>query len=129
MPKYYTPTQDEFFDGFQFQKNIDNEWTNGIQLYTLKDPVHLESYRVKYLDIDDIKDLGFTIKHEVPDEYTVLYKNIIAPQPFYYVLIFREENGLPFIELNDMYNHPLMAKIHIKNRNELEWLLNRYGIL
>lgn len=126
MAKYYTPTKDEFHKGFECEIYTEND---SYEKFLCDIDYNTPIYRVKYLDTDDIKDLGFTIKHEVPNEYIVFHKNVISQQPLYYALIFREENGLPFIELTDMYNHPLMAKVHIKNKNELSWLLNRYGIL
>jgi hypothetical protein len=126
LPKYYTPTADELHDGFKYQIKSGEEWKDSFMKY---DTFILPLYRVKYLDIDDIKELGFTIKKEMPD-CTYLSKNIVSEKlPFYYLLIFRLENELPFIEIQDMYNHPVMAKVHIKNKSELQWLLNRYGIL
>ena len=78
--------------------------------------------------MNDILSIGFNIQKET-DDHIALIKNITGERPDYYILYFRIENGLPFIELTDMYNNTMISKIHIKNINELSWLLNRYGIL
>lgn len=128
MPKYYIPTTDEFHSGFKFETKQENNFIKSSYTSSLQDD-DITKYRVKYLDIDDLKDLGFVIKQELSD-YTVLYKNIVNnDSPLYYIINFMEIHGLPYIELQDMYNHPMIARIHIKNKNELEWLLNRYGLL
>lgn len=61
--KYYTPTADEFHIGFEFERRdpISREWrsvtlTNNSIIAPDPDP---DVVRVKYLDRDDIEDLGF----------------------------------------------------------------------
>jgi len=68
MDKYYTPKLEEFHVGFEFEaQNIldRQEWINKVIIYG-KDISYKEiaikhkEVRVKYLDKDDIEDLGFT---------------------------------------------------------------------
>lgn len=126
MPKYYTPTQDEFSYGFscEIRKN-DDTYEKFEYLVTQDD---LLKFRVKYLDTDDLIKLGFMFKEKDVD-CDIFLRNVTGERPNYYLLHFYEEHGLPFIKIYNMYDHVIMDKVHIKNINELKWLLNRYGIL
>lgn len=124
---YYRPTKDEFFDGFAFETRAGENWVESFYntSWGQDDP---SDYRVKYLELADLIELGFTIKSQTENK-TILFKNVISDRPTYYVIEFHVEFDLPYITLMDMYNHTLIHELHIKNKSELKWLLNRYGIL
>lgn len=127
--KYYTPTQDEFHSGFEMiridgDNNITKHIFNNDQIMPLP-----EQIKVKYLDIEDLIELGFKIK-TTKDDKTILFKNVVNNEkPEFYILEFQTQNNMPFITLSDMFNQVMIAELHIKNKSELKWLLNRYGIL
>lgn len=127
MNKYYIPTKDEFFDGFKFETKVEDRFVESLYStsWSEDDPTN---FRVKYLNIQDLKSLGFNV---IDETYlgTMLEKNVTSAKPTFYRLFFTEENGLPFIQMTDTYNNILLGKIHIKNINELQWLLNKYGVL
>lgn len=124
---YYTPTADEFYSGFKFVTVVDGEYIDSVYTSSF-DNDDRTVYKVKYLNVEDLQDIGFVIQKE-NDTTITLIKNVIGQKPNYYIINFKSEYGLPFIELTDMYGNIMMSKIHIKNINELSWLLNRYGIL
>ena len=76
--KYYTPTIEEFYVGFEYEFNIlkDNKWKDfkfllGDEfnsLYELDEDINNNLIRVKYLDEQDIIDLKF-IKENCLDAY------------------------------------------------------------
>ena len=126
---YYTPTQDEFYSGFEMiridgDNNITKHIFNNDQIMPLP-----EQIKVKYIDIEDLIELGFKIK-TTKDDKTILFKNVVNNEkPEFYILEFQTQNNMPFITLSDMFNQVMIAELHIKNKSELKWLLNRYGIL
>lgn len=126
MSKYYTPTQDEFYYGFSCEALDDR--AEYVPYTYLSHQTQLTDFRVKYLEPSDILDLGFVIQRE-SDNVTVFIKNVIGERPDYYILHLMYENGLPFVEILNMYNVVLLSRIHIKNVHEIKWILNRYGIL
>lgn len=63
--KYYTPELEEFFPGFEFEESFEEKWYKRIcwrgdypKLFD-EDTDYETEYRVKYLDEQDIKELGF----------------------------------------------------------------------
>ena len=73
MNKYYTPSIEEFYVGFEYESSYDAQgngpWSkrcvdDSYQLVTVGD---YEQVRVKYLDIDDILSFGFTLVDEYDD--------------------------------------------------------------
>lgn len=127
MTKYYTPTKDEFFDGFKFETLAGEKFIESYYNTSWGD-VDASDYRVKFLDNEDIINLGFRITESLGNK-TVFEKNVISVKPTYYKLFFDTENDVPYVELIDMYNNVLLGRVHIKNISELKWLLNRYGVL
>ncbi len=126
MSKYYTPTQDEFYYGFSCEVlDSENEY-NPFQYLVHQD--QLTDFRVRYLEASDLIDLGFVMQRE-DNNVKVFIKNVTGERPDYYILHLMYENGLPFVEILNMYNVVLLSRIHIKNVHEIKWILNRYGIL
>lgn len=124
---YYIPTQDEFYNGFEYYYD-----ENKVTIFHNDfDETNFEyqNTKVKYLDIEDLIELGFKIK-TTKDDKTILFKNVVNNEkPEFYILEFQTQNNMPFITLSDMFNQIMIAELHIKNKSELKWLLNRYGIL
>lgn len=71
--KYYTPTIDEFYVGFECERKEDDIWkpytitlsswsSNALWLMLRDDP---SSFRVKYLDEEDIESLGFIKDNDI----------------------------------------------------------------
>jgi hypothetical protein len=67
MSKYYTPNIEEFHVGFRYQSHADPRTDNGwddevVDRNSIIYPLKVDSdvdYRVKYLDDDDIQELGW----------------------------------------------------------------------
>ena len=120
MDKYYTPELEEFHIGFEYEwLNENNEWikeTSPIEI-TIKD-FNKQTYglRVKYLDKEDIKSLGWELKTDlyIKNNLTLqVHKNSITIQ--YY------DN------FNNKWRTPV-EQINIKNKSELVKLLKQLGI-
>lgn len=138
MPSYYIPTSDEFCTGFEFEVYMEDK---GFQQSIFDDELPstlLEKSRVKILDSDDIKELGFRIKQEstntTNNSTTIEFiKNVISEQPLVYKLYLTIKYDMPYVTLvkdvNDFEDELYIANMHIKNKSELKWILNRYGIL
>ena len=93
------------------------------------------SYRVKYLDREDIESLGFnkTFKNEFGIEY-LFYENkdyqYCLYQSLNEVLIFRADKNISWFSrpsFSDAYR-PIFSGI-IKNKSELERVLKQVGVL
>lgn len=133
MPKYYTPTIDEFRDGFKFEMTdlFTDIWKERKYSYGHKLPEDMLRLRVKYLDFEDIVELGFT--HEEKDGNVDLFYKIFSLSDDIASLGLEYINDIPVITLwkdrtgNSSWDF-IVKQLHIKNINELEWILNRYGI-
>lgn len=123
---FYTPSFDELSHGFQMEVLQDNEWKP--RTFELKDwPYQQNHIRVKHLDVKDIEDLGFHFRSRSEDEYyfTKPIQSLLSND--YVTLWFKVINGRPFISLADSSNDYLLSPVFIQNKQELKWLLNRYG--
>lgn len=138
--KYYTPSIEEFYVGFEF------EWSSKIR----KEPFHFEmcdvdlisiiydeyehedeeelfknQFRVKYLDKEDIESLGF--------KYTdkTITENILITQYFeykdYIISFIDRANNVQITKLNNLGAFTLFSGT-IKNKSELKLLLKQVGI-
>lgn len=68
--KYYTPTIEEFHVGFEYEKQgVDGSWSKEIlevdELKDIKEEM-LPITRVKYIDLEDLYSLGYTLLKEAP---------------------------------------------------------------
>lgn len=125
---YYTPSLDEFHSGFVFEEKVNNEWAKKIfKQQTLFDILNT---RVKYLDEDDILDLGFRRSANMDGNVLIFRKDLLSATSTRYVVmeltyIFNE----PFVSLFDDQNEVILFEMNIKNVNELKWILNRYALV
>ena len=138
--KYYTPTIEEFHVGFECEvygfnpnnrlnNNFGKKWekiTFSIEDINLLKDKYLDSFRVKYLDREDIESLGWTSD----DNKTVYYKGN-------HMLLYREEEHEISIAIADPSKDKDMMislrsnevyKITIKNKSELKRLLKQLRI-
>lgn len=136
-PLYYTPSLGEFHVGFEYEeKQLENDTDYiyekqifGVDI-SVDGPLIIEgdiiekNIRVKYLDEEDIKALGFKPKDEKGvrmfrnDECKlILYKPSSQNPEDTYVMIVPDKPGQSFI-----------ARIYIKNKSELKRLLRQARI-
>jgi len=126
MANFYTPTPDEFYNGFEYYYDTDKSTIFHNDFDEINFDYSLT--KVKLLDVNDIIDLGFTIR-STSDGITHLFKNVPSNQPKYFNLFFESINDLPHVTITDMRDSQLIFQLHLKNKSELKWILNRYGIL
>ncbi len=137
--KYYTPEIEEFHVGFEFE--MDDTWGGWMPLTLteelLKNPsVSLGSgndrtnyylrTRVKYLDREDIKELGFELYKTHPGTTTHEFQSKDAR----YLITFDPEFGKSWnITISDE-NTPEFIFFHgfLKNKSELKKLMKQLGI-
>jgi len=128
MLNHYIPTVDELHVGFECKiKEGDNYVPYVITPHTNLN-VPMSDFKVKWLDKQDIIDLGFTLKKDF-DEFCKFYINVPHSEPLYYTLEFEHVGPNVYITLYDNFNKTLIEKLWIRNKNEIKWILNRYGIL
>lgn len=127
--KYYTPNIDEFNADFEFQMNNDDTWVDcKMKPEIIKDIVQSDRTRVKYLDADDIINLGFKLVSE---------NNSTNEKIATFVRANNTVKGTHFLEVNLHYSADeplvninyrdtlLIDRLNIKNVSELKFILNR----
>lgn len=119
-PKYYTPTLNEFFDGFEYE-SLDLVWNKTTfdfrDLEVIDDEIREGKIRVKHLDREDIESFGF------------VYSNVNSE---YYSL-----NGFDLTNLDNNYFNIYEDKGAdeycfrgtIKNKSELKKLIQMLNII
>jgi hypothetical protein len=130
--KYYTPSIEEFHVGFEF-KWFDT--SNGIWLVKEYNEatiiaLSLDRVRVKYLDSEDIKKLGWEqIENQIPEDVQLYmhnkktqYKGKETSILLYYI----PDTSWILISLIDTKQTVFAGKVY--NKSELEWLMKRLGI-
>lgn len=147
--KYYTPSIEEFFIGFEFEKYDDRKahyLNEGLtnwhkHIYDLKSirlsqlPTHLynNTIRVKYLDASDIEELGF--EHIESTENGVNFiKYIDNPKQSIHLTLFNANHRVGIAVYNFNVNPPMVCEEIgtfggiIKNKLELKKVLNMLNI-
>ncbi len=134
--KYYTPTKEEFHIGFEYEVKdyLDDQdktmidWIpftimDGEEIQDMIDETKHDSerFRVKYLDKDDIEDLGF-----IPstNEKHLYYLGDVSLQ--------LHNNNCLTIRYNNKFNNEWRTAVEfivIKNKSELKVLLKQLNIL
>ncbi len=126
---YYTPSIDEFHKGFEYEylSYANNNWHKLI--YEFDTNIDILKTRVKYLDESDIIDLGFRY-NDVINTKTSYVKEVQSVYTNDYVeLLFEIKYGEPFVEIVTGSGYVIFKELNIKNKSELSWLLNRYGLV
>ncbi len=149
--KYYTPTKEEFYIGFEYEFSYGNDFKkyiyDGRQVLTSEsyyddhgceyDAVEddLKYMRVKYLDRSDIEDLGFNDKHydgiQPRDTYFKIKTNDDVYQITVYWNMLRDDReNLVRIYKGKLHNYPYteIFRGDIKNKSELKILLKQLNI-
>lgn len=128
MVNHYIPSVDELHVGFECKiKEGDTYVPYVITTHTILN-VPISDFRVKWLDKQDLLDLGFSLKKDF-DSYSKFYINVPHAEPLYYTVEFEYVGPNVYITIYDNYNRRLLEHLWIRNKNELKWILNRYGIL
>lgn len=137
--KYYTPTIDEFYVGFEYEYRY-NHWEKRGYFPThfnfteLDNLISLQNIRVKYLDKTDIESLGFVDIHKGTDRGSIdrcykyqlrkIVSNKYEPIPTYKILCdlhyYPDKPGIIYIGG--------LCDFNIKNKSELVKLLKMLGI-
>ena len=132
--KYYTPTIEEFYVGFEYVKIMeDNDGNEFIECHEIDHPDDIfyattnESVRVKHLDLEDIENLGWFLDgFGYPD-----YK-INKVQLMYNFQILAEFNLELYtnskIIVSDIEKDNVFFQGIVKNKSELEKLMIQLGI-
>ncbi len=149
MNKYYTPTIDEFYVGFEYEwnnSNEDNEWRSSIAnvedcYYAVRDIeqyIDYNNYRVKYLDKEDIESLGWKFIGKTIDNWYELVIDRPAVMSAYtnsrYVLQhdFRTNQGVVIMAYDYSSGETGEHDIYrgsCKNKSELKKLLKQLKII
>lgn len=131
--KYYTPSIEEFYVGFEFEYNENSIWTKKIlefynnfsSLWSSKCDINL--FRVKYLDKEDIESLGFSINP--PNNYSGyedFFNYSIGVSPYRLWFTYDKHKVKITLPLSD--GKTLFEGV-IKNKSELKKLLQQLNIV
>jgi hypothetical protein len=127
--KYYTPTKEDFHIGFEFQIYEDFDYydeprwvdliygdhiTNDDQLGN-PFPIKEDRIRVKKLDQDDLRELGFRLIRNSWYEYSFKSEDFLVE--------FKNEGG----EYRIFHNKYLVFRGYLKNKSELKTVLRLVG--
>jgi len=129
--KYYTPKIEEFYVGFEYEYKMMGTWdkatfddlittdTDGALLDYIPTENSLNSFRVKYLDKEDIEYLGF--KHIGNNSFESNEDNYLSLE------YFKEEKGwyLTYSENESQFGFGGW----VKNKSELRKLMQQLNIL
>lgn len=135
---YYQPEIEEFHIGFQYEQELNNynwrkmvrppsdnfewvkfEFNTSTSLSKIQKEIKEEKIRVKYLDTEDLENLGFIEKLKKPDYFTSPKK----PTDSDYHLLFSFKDGV--LKLGGIHG----IAFHVKNKNELKKLCKQLDIL
>jgi len=124
--KYYTPTIEEFYVGFEYEV----KWYNGKEDVWSKRSItdwyqELENEsRVKYLDKEDIESLGW--KHVGGKMLNGAMQNYaISDRPY---ILYYAENNKTYLSIDIGYEGTQIFRGAIKNKSELKKLMKQLGI-
>lgn len=143
MDKYYKPTIDEFHVGFEYEHYSYNKWNKDIiTILDMEGDSNLNSIyenilkvRVKYLDEDDIKSLGWDLTltnlimsdgSKVEDVITGGY--IIDNVKFYIMYDIKDKLCRITFDNGNGYDHIRVA-ITVKNKSELKKIMKQLNII
>ena len=122
--KYYTPTIEEFHVGFEYEMNYkDNEWSYEFTPYDfdlISDFIREGKCRVKYLDLEDIKSLGFEYKWEERGTWSLVKDECLVT--------FNPGYTKGNVKISYLNRKGFIFKGQIKNKSEFRRLLKQLGI-
>ncbi len=140
MEKYYTPSIEEFYVGFEYEyKSLqDSKWKKGIcetgtesrEDFTFRDTEkHLDRRRVKHLDTEDIESLGLEYDNNAEPIPARDYPHMFIPTAYAkedWMLYHYEYDSVIWIE--NYKEDSFYFKGVIKNKSELKKVLKMLGI-
>lgn len=125
--KYYTPSIDEFYLGFEYYFKNSNEQPPSYYSYEefgryetldeLEDQILNDNIKVKYLDQNDIESLGWGFEENLQYCDQFKYKSLEA-----YLWVIKDENLIE-IQCEKTYFRGC-----IQNKSELKKLMKQIGI-
>lgn len=139
--KYYTPSIEEFHVGFAYEFKSKNGWVKNniensnvdfiFQLNMFKD---LENYRVKYLDREDIENLGWIKQdHSFWQPFQCFkLKKLLLYKGFIINKIGDDDMGNPnhtHVFIENINGSKCLFNGDIKNRSELKKLMQQLNII
>lgn len=124
--KYYTPEIEEFHVGFEFEYLYRNSWHKNdlnqpfihAELDEFQDSLDKVAHaicRVKYLDEQDIEELGFQVEYQADGFFNLNWNNAFIGSFF---------EGKQVVHNVELFNTYFM----IKNKSELKRLMKQLGI-
>jgi hypothetical protein len=159
MDKYYTPDINEFYIGFDYDYDIretgsdgdydldfgenwieDQTWTIYDTYKELQNEIDCGYIRVKYLDKEDIEELGFIFSGKAVDDWYTLDKKLRLSSGHWFSKFKLQHDYTNSFPIED--DHKYNVKIYgdcdgqedvlfegiIKNKSELKKLLKQLGI-
>lgn len=143
--KYYTPELEEFHVGFEYEfYHPSKSWItcrfgepDDWSLQDIQDEIEEQKVRVKYLDEQDIKDLGWELQGETPSPYTgkpiktfKINNEIGFNTGSDYYLVLTENNRIEItvFEYSSYGGDKGNLFFTIKNKSELRKLMKQLGI-
>jgi len=128
--KYYTPSIDEFYIGFEYEYYSNGNWSisndfvdvfsdwDTESIYSVKSEIQDKTIRVKYLDQKDIESLGFT----------ELFKEIKYFNLRHFNLFFFEDSNIISIDkmmlgVSGAWSEVMIFRGIIKNKSELKFIM------
>jgi len=134
MDKYYTPNTEEFHIGFEYEERYpdssNKEWNKVVlstkEVFPPYDEYNSE-FRVKYLDQEDVKELGFESSHDEPDEWFHSYKGNGEIQLYFDDKKRNEDQGVGVTMYGETDASPIFNG-YVKNKSELKRLIKQLGL-
>lgn len=115
MSKYYTPDISEFYDNFEYEIEVKTgKWERRIfDIWEAPHILNQYNYRVKYLDEQDIKDLGWSAKGWGFEKDSVRLRKM--------------DNQWLITDYREKADCPPHILLTIKNKSELKKLMKMLG--
>jgi hypothetical protein len=131
--KYYTPDISEFYVGFECEfKDLSGNFIPIV--HTEESISYKDTFRVKYLDKEDIENLGFKrdyVRTKLPENIGFWLKKKYADHMKFYkddlYATYNTKGKLLFLS-NLIYPTNLSISLVIKNKSELKKLLKQLNI-
>ncbi len=138
MDKYYIPEIGEFHVGFEYFENETLVISDGTEIEKFVFRGISKGIKVKYLDKEDIENLGFNDRKQYEKNggllgqnvFCKIKKNEIFKIDAYWSYQRLERENLIRIFKGDLYNYPYQEIFRgdIKNKSELKKLLKQLNI-
>lgn len=132
--KYYTPKIEEFHVGFEYEVELNSgEWVKH-EISTLSElnfedwSVKQNDVRVKFLDIEDIKSLGW---EEQYGKYVIDKSTDFPNERIIFTLLFNGSTNIEIFKtsLTSYRNHNEKMQFKINNKSEFRKLMYQLNVL